>query len=233
MADALLAQVVAKATRAYSNANSVSGKVLSESSDATATELCIALHHRFGEEWQLWEPETLWKELGDIPTHKRDAILAVQALGVYPAFYWEPRVFGATCLAFDHEAVFARELPRPEVHSLAWGVLEAALVFGLQDESDARPHFDDDVSSYVATLLFDAGFAAVPEQLRFADEPLEAVLSDDGKELHAKVKAAWRTHPKGDLEADFEDSALGVQLARLTAVHHYCVKRLEGLRDRL
>jgi hypothetical protein len=234
MTDKLLEEAVREAHRAYKGSGAEAHvKAVIKDEDAFATALLIAARRKLGPTFLAYEPETLWQEL-DPPTMNRDKLSAAIGLAVMPAFYWDVRALGATALAFNNEAVFVNRMPHTTPEQLVWAVLEAELVFALTEDEPAEPFFDVEACAYVAAMLFDAGFVVCPEELKFAQEYLDDMISAEGKELKAKVKAAWKEHPKGEgPEPEFEDPALGVQVANLARVHAYVMHRLQALKKSL
>ena len=229
----LIKEVVEAAYREYkrTTADGQTEKLRGVLKDPTspAIMLFLAARRLLGEEWIHYEPETLWTEL-DWPIANRDKILAAQLLATYPSFYWDFRVFGHVVAAFSHQAVYPEVLPLPSPEDLAWGVFEAELILALTEDKPFVPTYSDEVEAFVGACLHHHGFVLPPENLMFCEEHLDKLLHDDAKELKAKVKDAWRTHP----ETNFDDSSLGVQLARQAEVERvYMVNRLEDLRTRL
>lgn len=192
-----------------------------------ALAILIAARHVYGHEVFDFEPETLWLEFQP-PLVNRDKLMAAIALHTYPSFYWDYRVFGHTALAFGDHAVFGDAVPRCDVSDLAWAVVEAESIFALTDESLFKPHFDEAIEVYTAATLFDAGFVLAPEVLSFADDTLRGHITDQS--LREEVTSAWGQLDKNSLESSkYEDSAKGVQLARLAEVDVYLVNRLKAV----
>lgn len=216
-----------KKTSAFGSTEQLRAVVKDTSSPALI--LFLALRRLLGPDWTSWEPETLWMEL-DVPVSNRDKILAAQSLATYPVFYWDYRVFGQTALAFNHQAVYPENVPEPEPEHLAWCVFEAELILALIEEKSFEPTFSDEVEAFVASCLHHKGIVLPPENLSFSEEHLDKMLTSEAKELKSKVKDAWKAHP----EANFEDSPLGVQIARQSDIENvYLVNRLTDLRERL
>lgn len=190
-----------------------------------ATKLLVAARRLYGPEASKFEMETFWLEL-DPPPVTRDKLSAAHALDTHPSLFWDARVFGSTCLAFCDESPVVDETPRPTPEQMAWGRFEAELIFSLQDH-ETDPDIDDEVISYVAHVLHDAGFVKAPVALEFADDKLVELLNPEAKELRTKVEDACRTDIK---EASFDDdTAVGIQRARQASVHQYLLKRAEAL----
>lgn len=207
----------------------VSIEVLQDA-DAPAICLVIACRHVLGHDFIEWEPESIWlaldAELGDdkIPLLNRDKIIAATTLFLVPAFYWDYRVFGNTCLALNDHKPFAEVVPAPSPEHVAWAVFEAELMFVLHDEGKTEPEYDDEIAAYVGAILAHNGFVACPEVIKFAQPHLEKLLQPHAKDMAAKVNAAWaRSTEKSELKED----ELGVQLSRLLGVNLYVNNRAD------
>lgn len=161
-----------------------------------------------------YEPESLWAQL-DVPTLNRDKLLAAFTLQVFPAFYWDIRVFAQTCTAFNDQLIHVELVPEVMPEHLAYGIMMAQMLFQL--DTDAEPEFDDEVAAFVAACLAHAGLTYTPPLFRFAEEHLERLLSPEGRKLGVEMKKiAAEEHPEVDKE-----SALGVQLARYEQIIAY------------
>jgi hypothetical protein len=231
VSDELLKDVVSTAHRAYRGTGGLgAARAALKDSESSGLALVIAARRLLGPTWDAYEPETLWLELGDVPLLNRDKLLAAQALIVYPAFYWDARVLGNTALALSHEAVHGRAMPAPTPEALAWAAVEAPIIFGVTNDEDVEPEYDDEAVAYVAAVLAHAGYAFTPEELEFADDHLVGLLSLDGRDLHAKVKDAPEAPKAGSSE---EDPALDVQVERRAGIEAYVTHRLEALKSEL
>lgn len=228
MLEATLQRAVRAAKRAWDAPEGVAGLECFQEPSTPALVLMLAARRRLGPEATRFEPETLWQELKPHPLNQ-DKLLAAHALDTYPAFYWDARVLGATCLAFCEESPLPDVVPHPTPEQLAWGVVEARLIFALL--SDVEPEYDAEVAAYVAHLLHDWGWVAAPEGLEFADEALQALLNPEAKKLRATVPDTWRARMETNPEAvSFEeDTPQGVQQARQASVYVYVLKRAEAL----
>ncbi len=167
----------------------------------------LAAHAFYGPTVAAYEPDTLWTML-DVPVMNRDKLLAALTLDVSPSFYWDLRVFGHTCLAFNDQAVHVERVPQPLPEHIVSAIIDAQLIFQL--DSDVEPVFDDEVAAYVAACFVHEGLTYAPPLVSFAQDHVLRLLSPEGRKLGAEMKvAASEEHPSADPE-----SALGVQLAR-------------------
>ena len=191
-----------------------------------ATLLYLAARAFYGPTVAAYEPDSLWVQL-DVPSVNRDKLMAALTLQTRPSFYWDIRVFGHTCLAFNDQAAHTELLPQPCPEHLTWAVFEAQLIFQL--DSDTTPEFDEEVEAYVAACLAHAGLTYAPPLLDFAETHLERILSPEGRELGAAMKKiAGEPHPKVDRK-----SALGVQLAQYEQIGDYVTARMTALSTRV
>lgn len=173
-----------------------------------------------------YEPESLWALL-DVPEHNRDKLMAALTLQVNPQFYWDIRVFGHTCLAFNGHVAHTELTPKPTPEQVATAIFEAQLLFQLDTET--VPEFDDEVSAFVAACLAHEGLAYAPPILSFAEEHLERLLSPEGLKLNAAMKKiASEEHPTVDMT-----SALGVQFARYQHIAAYLSAHLTDIATRV
>jgi len=234
--DWLVRDVVGKAVAAYQRPSTPDLRAAAErllaDPKTPALAVFLAANRLLGPEFVHFEPETLWLEL-DPPPMNRDKLLASIALAIRPSFYWDYRVFANTVLALNNRAAQPDDVPRCEAQEIAWAVYEAEILFALTDNTGARPFFDDGPVVYTATTLFDEGFIHCPDSLSFCEEYFKKLLCHDDEcdySLHDQVKASWRTFPKDGLENHkFDETALGVQLARQAEVHLYLVNRANDL----
>lgn len=194
--------------------------------ESPALLLYVAARAFYGPTVASYEPETLWSQL-DVPAMNRDKLMAALTLQAFPQFYWDIRIFGHTCLAFNDQATHTELVPQPLPEHLAAAIFEAQLLFQLDTET--TPEFDDEVAAYVAACLAHEGLTYAPPLLSFAEEHLERILSPEGRKLGvAMKKIAGEEHPKVDAE-----SALGVQLARYEQMGAYAAARRVELATRV
>lgn len=180
--------------------------------------LYVAARAFYGPTVASYEPDSLWMLL-DAPVMNRDKLMAALTLQVNPQFYWDIRVFGHTCLAFNDQAAHTELVPQPLPEHIAAALFEAQLLFQLDTET--VPEFDDEVAAFVAACLAHEGLVYTPPLMSFAAEHLERILSPEGRKLGVEMKKiAGEEHPKVDTE-----SALGVQLARYEQIGAYVAAR--------
>jgi hypothetical protein len=230
MATDLIEDVVRTAYRALSGKGPPGpARALMQDPAAPATALFVAATRLLGPAFRTFEPETIWLEL-DAPQENRDKLSAAIALAVMPAFFWDVRVFGTTVLALNDLPVFPSEMPAPLPEQMAWGAIEAELIFALADDEGTEPNYGDEVTAYVAALLLHAGLVVCPEPLEFAADDLQRLLPGEGRDTAAKVLALPPTiSERGTLPPE-ESSPFYVQRWRLAEVHRYVHGRLESLK---
>lgn len=186
---------------------------------APALSLMVAARHLLGDGFTVWEPETLWKEL-DPPVVNRGKLAAAIALDIMPSFYWDYRVFGNTCLAFNDEITLPDQVPQPMPWQMSWGVFEAELIFALTTREVITPDFDDEPTAFCGTHLYELGWVCPPDNMTFCEDKLVQHLSDEARQLHGVVKTQREEH-----KTKSEDPAIDVQLARLEDCALYVVNR--------
>lgn len=199
--------------------------------ESPALALMIAARKICGPGWLAWEPETLWLELSNPPERNRDKLMAGITLTQHPSFWWDWRVFGQTCMAFNDLAVFPEQLPEPTVEQMNWAAFEAELILALSEETTITPKFDANVKSFIAVCAHNQGVVRLPEDLRGAQPHLNKLLTPEGRTLSAQVKQQWQQRADRDdlASLDVEDNAAGVQLAHLVRTQLYAVKRANTL----
>jgi hypothetical protein len=227
MTEQLLEKVV---RRAYLASQKMGGQdraaAIIRDPEAPATAILLAATRLFGQELHDFEPETLWLRL-DPPIPNRDKLSAAIALGTLPSFYWDARAFGATTLALNDEPLHPAEFPRTTPDQLAWSVLEAEILFALQDDGAASPDFGDEVAAYAAAMLFDAGLVLCPDRLEFANDDLRRLLTSDGRELRTRTMLAMKVSSPSS--GPFDDpSPVDLQLARVERAREHVHLRLEA-----
>lgn len=200
--------------------------------EAPATVVFIAARYLLGEGFTAYEPDTLWREL-DPCLINRDKLMAAIALALTPSFYWDYRVFGATTHALNHERAAPEDVPHCTPAQMAWAAFEAELLFALSDGDSTRPDFDPCVEAYVGVSLFDEGFVHAPVGLGFAADELKNLVKRDSLPFAEEVTRAWAALPKDNIPEKFENTALGVQLFRLTSVWQYVLAQTQHLRRAL
>jgi len=197
-------------------------KRILEDEEATATGVSRAAEMLLGHQIRNWEPESIWLELEDkgvdIPPLNRDKLLAVNALRVEPAFYWDANIFEKTALAFNSEPVIPELLQEASPGQLSWAVYEAELLMYSQG---LDPHFDYEPSRYAAVVLHRDGFLLAPELLVFAQEELDK-LTRGHKDIRSDVARRWKETDKTKLDTlELEEKPADVQLGLLSSVWLY------------
>lgn len=180
-----------------------------------------------------WEPEALWLELErshiDVPLANRARIGAAIAILAMPAFYWDAVVFEKTALSFDGRPPHPDILEEASPAQMAWAVVEAAWIRKRWGHHSIE--FRHEPTVYTAAVLHRDGFVRAPEQLAFAQSELRRLNgADDGllEEVERKLREG-----AGSVDSSFEETPVGVQLARLTAVRLHVEERRRAAEERL
>ena len=218
------------------SAGAVSKEFLLQAVQSTAVGLFTAAKRIYGSELLEWEPETLWMTMSkdgiDLPESERNKLQAAIALELNPAFYWDNLAFQRTVHALNGELFDPDSLLECHPAHMCWAVYEAGVLRGLDTTGAQIPDFDGDVQQYAAVCLFRSGMVTAPEPLSdFCEENLENLfpVGSSAPELKKEVKVAWAKLDKDALaNTEFDESALGVQLAKLAACYLY-VKRQADL----
>jgi lambda repressor-like predicted transcriptional regulator len=196
-------------------------------SDTTHTKVLFDVVKRELGDFIAWEPESIWTELKakgySLSDLNKSKILAAITLKLMPAFYWDAHVFELTALALNDVE------PNPEIYNeaypehLAWAVIEAGLL------TDTREFMHEPIG-YTATVLHRAGFVVAPEELSFCQSVLDSLNNDSA--LKKEVMDAWRVLPRKDIHNHpFDETPVGVQLARLASVAAHVESRRATLKN--
>lgn len=199
-------------------------------SDASATAVYCATAILFGDtNFLAWEPESIWLEYQDHsvdpPAENRDKLQAAMTMHMGNAVYWDALFFEKVVVALNGNPADAETIQEASPGEVAWGTFEIQLLehaFGSNEEYDHEP------TRYTALTLYRAGFALAPETIVFAQEELDKLNKDPT--LATRVSEAWGMIAKDKIEdSDFDESPLGVQLAKLGSVHLYVGNRARNL----
>ena len=186
-------------------------------------ELNDVLWAKYGQDWLIWEPTTLWwavrRDFGPVGELTRNKVMALRvATNTYrPWSEWD--TFEKCGLAWnDILPVFGAWQPMPPSHvAFTIEVLRA-----LHPEAP----WTHEVAAYEAMILDDSGFVYAPPewfpgaQVLLDRNPSNAAFRDEVASTWAKLagqdlsKAAWRA-----------DSARDIHLARLYVVASYLASR--------
>lgn len=200
-------------------------KELLRSKVTSAVALCRAAKAVLGDHLS-WEPESVWIELArqdvEVPVEARDRLMAAMTLQLVPAFYWDAIVLANTAIAFDGRPAHVEILEEASPGALAWAMSEAAWVRRMYGLQELVPEHEP--IAYVAVVLDRAGFVLAPSQLSFAQDALNARLPRSG--LLENVRHRWSGVDKAGLDRlSLEETAVGVQVARLAAIESHVRRR--------
>lgn len=213
-------------------------KTLLQDSETTATGCFYAAVRLCGDQFRGWEPESLWLTLDrrgvNVPLVNRDKLLAAATLTLVPAFWWEVNAFENTVLAFNNVLSNPQIMQEATPEQLTWAIYEAEVLYKQQDDFIEAPEFDREPIIYTATVLQRNGFILAPELLSFAQASLDKLNRNGSLTNKTVVQQAWNKLKAQDLtQTSFKDTALDIQLARLTNVQLYVAQRLVRYKDDL
>ena len=194
----------------------------------SALALLVAAQSLLGEEFIVWEPETLWLELErrglEVPLPNRAKLQAALALLLLPSFYWDAVVFEKTALAFDHVVPNPDALEEATAAQLAWAAMEAARI--VARHGDPAREFAHEPAAYMAIVLHREGLVVAPQTLAFSQTQLDRLNGSDAAGLRERVTVAWAALDKRALETwAFGETPVDVQLARLATVELHVRER--------
>ena len=213
----------------------IAKEFLRDSDDKHATVLLMSLRNIHGIDCFYWEPETIWLTLErddgiDLSVEARDKIQAGISLIRNPAFYWDNLVFQRTVQSLNGELYDPETLQECHPGYMSWAVYEAALLRGLDPESDALPEIDEDVQQYAAVCLKRAGYVYPPYRLTPVADNLRALMPEEQQPFCAEVKKSWEGLNKKALsDRNFREDPLDVQLAQLASCYIYVQEQINAL----
>ena len=213
-------------------------KDLLANEDAFATALFVAMNILVGDQFQAWEPESIWMELQDkkidVPEVNRDKLLAVVSLLQKPAFYWDAKLFSSTAMAFNDSISTPGGIDEASPAQLSWAVVEAEL---LMSTLDVDTDFDYEPKRYTAASCHHDGLHLAPEFLVFCQNELDKLNNDNIQNAASKVQRSWNQLPTGDpkkLEGlELGEDPVSVQVAKLVAIHLYMHERASQYLDQV
>ncbi len=209
-------------------------KKLLVAEDVHATTLIACSRIVLGPNSLIYEAETI--RIGmeghgvEMPQENYDRLFAAITLILNPVFCWDAATFAATVRAFAGEDVEPTAVePLPPVY-MGWGVIEAAAILTQEfsyEESFVRDRIDGEVLELIIGSLHEHGFAVASAGLEWAQQYLDTVVVD--KDFGARVQEKWAKLSKYSVEeledTDFEETEIGVQLARLAGCKIYCAEQ--------
>jgi hypothetical protein len=181
---------------------------------ANPVKLAIILMKNYQKRWLEWEPETLWKELGEkagseISQKVRDKIQAMRVTLSTTRYFNEWPVFEKVTVAFNGREPKFKILQHVSPEEISRSVTWARQL----DEQE----FSAEVLAYIAAVCQMEGVLCLPEPLTAAQPFLDAITSDRG--LCPAVKAAWeqvKNVPIDDL--DLDGGAVSIQLIKMISI---------------
>lgn len=198
--------------------------------DACATAVFIATHLFLPDQFQAWEPESIWLALQehniDISVVNRDKLLAITTLIQTPAFYWDAKIFSSTAMAFNGSISTPEGIDEVSPAQLSWAVLEAEL---LMQSLNVDPEFDYEPKKYAAVSCYQDGLHLAPELLVFCQPELDILNNNDVQSAASKVQRKWQTLPIDNVEQltnlELREDPVDIQIAKLVAIRLYIHER--------
>jgi len=210
--------------------------VLREAATAPAAALLTAVRALYKDDVMTWEPEALWLSLERdgfaLLNPERDKIQAAITLVKRPSFYWDNLVFQRMVQALNDQPFQCDAIQENHTAHMSWSVFEASVIRNLDPDEQTIPDFDEDVQQYAAVCMFREGLVLPPENLKFAEDNLDKLQPKEPHStgLKKEVSSTWGHLNKDRLEhTEFAENALGVQLAKLSAIYLYVKDRSDQL----
>lgn len=173
---------------------------------------------------KVYEPETLQIELGrrgvEWTPERAAKILGAQTILVSRTWTYDYNVLFAFALACGGSPASSDAHHHPEVHDLAWAMLEIEALTG-QQPCDDHGFDPDNIDPAIAVVLHDDGWVLTPDVLRFAQDALDRQNGEHHTELRDQTRERWemlKPTPEKSGRAVFDEvpeSALKAQLRHL------------------
>jgi hypothetical protein len=178
------------------------------------------LTSRFGPEWIVWEPETLWTELKRsngkaVPEPVRNKIQGLKTLLVSDAFWRDHLVFEKVVMAFNNHVPLFDQYQNPSPAMIANAIEEAATI--------RTAEYSDDVLRYMAVVCFQDGLVVLPEPLDVAQASLDELIQPIvGRQFREDIRHRWSEAKDGSLPPSlYDETPTGVHLAKMAAIREY------------
>lgn len=189
---------------------SYSGNPLFTNELTQASKLGETLSGRYGHSWLEWSPDTLRVTLErdfhtEIHPVNWEKILAVQVLLLTDDSWLEWQVFFPVATALNSQVPDFGAAGELSPGEMAWAVEEMGRI--------REEEFGDEVKLFIRANCMNHGMLVFPEQLAFAQGPMNAE--------EEAIKKSWEEKSGMSPMPPFEETVEGVQLARLAAVREY------------
>ena len=185
--------------------------ILPEIEKKAGLDLFEYMTDKYADRWYHWEPETLWQTLEydgiDIDDELKNAIQAFQVVALTNFAFEDWHVFEKVGHAFNQNPVNFGHVQPLELDEVAYTI---KIMCALRPKEE----FEDDVKGYIAAAAKEAGVVYLPED--FFPKGCQDFLDKMGNDI--KLKNLVANNYPGKLE---EESALGIQLARLAEIKDY------------
>lgn len=203
----------------------------------------LLLLQQYQEDWFIWEPETLWKEIKEdfrvpsISDHSKSKIQAIKTLHINEWFWTKWEVFCWITQALNNNIPDFQVLQKPSIPQLFNSVEIATLVRKGEE-------FGSETQMFVASSVVDEGVFYAPEPIAFCQDEIVQLLSelkaDNVQLLISSVRnrfnqimkispADWTAAKEPILQEVTED----IQAAKLKVAADYLSLRRRQLRHQL
>lgn len=187
-------------------------QALTKEGGLSPVQLFALLNREYNDDWQDWEPETLWLTLDtehgiEASPEVKNMIQALQVVCKTNFPFEDWHVFENVGHAFNQNPVNFGLVQPLELD-------EIALTMKILKEIRPEAEYEDDIYGYIAACAKHSGVVFLPPHL--FGEQAQGFLDGLGNDMDLKsqVMQNFRNDYQGETE-----SALGVQLARLAEVH--------------
>jgi hypothetical protein len=211
--------------------------------DAHPVVFDVKLLQQYGENWMVWEPETLWREIMDdfrvpsISDHAKSKIQAVKTLHINEWYFDKWEVFCWVTQALNNNIPDFQVIQKPSIAQLFVSVDIATMVRG--DEE-----FGAETQMWVAASVLDEGVIYAPKPIAFCNDEIVQLLErsklEDALGLIPAVQERWRElgglseEAWGKINgAALEENAVDVQVAKLIVAQRYMELRRRQLKEQL
>lgn len=186
--------------------------------DAFATPILLYLVDRLGMDVFDYEPETIEEYIRKAnPKVKDNVITRVQAaIGLFTSnlFWQDPITFGVICRALNRKN--KPEAGVPTINDIAWGMAEADLLMGSNnEEGDIPDSYSVGIDKYVKYLLREAGIYDTPDSMTGISSPDIHTKFDDPEQLRSIQERSDQSKAVVDLKVSEKMTELLNQVASL------------------
>lgn len=177
------------------------------------------MSQKYGKEWLVWAPTSLWLILGrDFPSASlniltKEKLNALKTLARVDSYWQDWEVFEKITQALNNNTVRFDIIQPPSLGQLYNSVVLASRVRkGMK--------FDEEIALYVASVAREEGVEYLPDQLNFAQKALGDAPQDVVERYNQLAKLTWD-------DAKLKETAADIQALKILSAQAYATFRHE------